>query len=720
MTNMGENMKINRLQSGFAVLSALLLVATLATAQDIRPPVAKINPRTDTLHVDILVDPYHWLRDRNNPETIAYLEAENRYTEAQLAHTKPLQEALFKEMVSHIKETDLSVPDLIDGYYYYSRTEKGKQYSIYCRKKGSLNAKEEVLLDQNVLAEGTRYFRVGVIQVSPNHKLLAYNIDTTGAEEFLLMVKDLATGKLLTDRVPKTTYGVEWANDNRTLFYTAFDSAKRPYRLYRHVLGTKAEQDSLLYQENDVLYNVDLSKTKSRGFLIMHLGSFTSDEVHFLNANTPMAAWRMVHPRTPDLEYSVDHHGNNFIILTNEGGATNFKVVNATVANPGRAFWTPIVPHRDSVKIDGIDVFRSHLVLYERKGGLQAIEVMNFNGGARHDVTFPDPVYATRRSWNPEYDSKAVRFSYTSLVSPSSVYDYDMNTKKRVLQKQQEVPGGYDQSNYASERTWARASDGVMVPVSLVYRKSLVKDGKRPMLLYAYGSYGSSTDPAFSSNRISLLDRGVIFAIAHIRGGQEMGRAWYDQGKMMNKKNTFTDFIAAAEHLIAQGYTSKERLAVQGGSAGGLLMGAITNMRPDLFKVVVADVPFVDVINTMLDASIPLTAQEWMQWGNPRIKEQYTYMKSYSPYDNVEKKAYPNMLVTAGLNDPRVGYWEPAKWVAKLRAHKTDNNTLLLRTNMGAGHGGASGRYDNLREVALRYAFMLDKVGAADPVPVSN
>ena len=695
-------------------------VAAAQTPATERPPIAKINPRTDTLHGDVLVDPYHWIRDRNNPETIAYLEAENRYTEAQLAHTKGLQEQLYKEMVSHIKETDLSVPEFVDGYYYYSRTVQGKQYSIFCRKKGSLNAPEEVLLDQNILAEGLGYFRVGLTKVSPNQKLLAYNVDTSGAESFTMFVKDLTTGKLLNDRVPNTTYGIEWANDNRTLFYTAFDSAKRPYRLYRHELGKPTSSDSLLMQEDDVLFNLDLYKTKSDGYLIAHLGSFTSDEVRYLDANTPRAAWKTVQPRQPDLEYSVDHHGANFIILTNDGGATNFKVMNATVRNPGREFWTPIIDHRDSVKIDGMDVFRSHLVLYERRGGLQAIEIMNFNGGDRHFVTFPDPVYATRRSGNPEYDTRKLRFTYTSLVASPSVFDYDMRTKQRTLMKQVEVPGGYDPSRYASERVWARATDGVMVPVSLVYRKPFARDGKRPMLLYAYGSYGSSVDPAFQSNRISLLDRGVVFAIAHIRGGQEMGRAWYDQGKMMNKKNTFTDFIAAAEHLVANGYTSKEKLAIQGGSAGGLLMGAVVNMRPDLFKAAVADVPFVDVINTMLDASIPLTAQEWMQWGNPRIKEQYAYMKSYSPYDNVERKAYPHMLVTAGLNDPRVGYWEAAKWVAKLRAMKTDNNTLLLRTNMGAGHGGASGRYDYLREVALRYAFMLDKIGAAEGVPVSN
>lgn len=702
-----------------ALASALSFSAATAQTPTVQPPVAKISPRTDTLHGDILVDPYHWLRDRKNPETIAYLEAENRYTEAQLAHTKALQEQLYREMVSHTKETDLSVPELMNGYYYYSRTVQGKQYSIFCRKKGSLSAPEEVLLDQNVLAEGINYFRVGVLKVSPNQKLLAYSVDTTGAEDYTLMIKDLATGKLLPDRVPKTTYSVEWANDNRTLFYTTFDSAKRPYRLLRHTLNTDAARDTLLYQENDVLFNMSVDKTKSDAFLIMHLGSFTSDEAWYLDANTPNGKWAVVHPRQPDLEYSVDHHGKSFLILTNDN-ATNFKVMVAPTSSPGKASWGTMIPHRDSVKIDGMDVFRSHVALYERRGGLQAIEIMNFDGGARHFVTFPDPVYATRRAANPEYDTRLLRFSYTSLVASPSVYDYDMRAKTRILKKQQEVPGGYDPSRYTSERVWARASDGVMVPVSLVYRKPFVKNGTRPMLLYAYGSYGSSTDPAFSSNRISLLDRGVIFAIAHIRGGQEMGRTWYDQGKMMNKKNTFTDFIAAAEHLVNNQYTSREKLAIQGGSAGGLLMGAVINMRPDLFKAVVADVPFVDVINTMLDASIPLTAQEWMQWGNPRIREQYVYMKSYSPYDNVERKAYPHLLVTTGLNDPRVAYWEPAKWVAKLRAMKTDNNTLLLRTNMGAGHGGASGRYDYLREVALRYAFMLDKLGVAEGVPVSD
>jgi oligopeptidase B len=525
------------------------------------------------------------------------------------------------------------------------------------------------------------------------------------------MVKDLTTGKLLPDRVPMVNYSLEWADDNKTLFYGMGDSANRSYRILRHTLGGNTT-DAVIAEEPDDLFGVSLEKTKDRKFILISDGSFSSTEFKFLPANEPMGTFKVIQPKTKDLEYSVDHHGDKFLIVTNDG-ALNFKLVEAPDNSPGRENWKTIVPGRDSVLLDGIDVFRDYLVLYQRQNALRTMQVMNFADGKTYAVDFPEAVYTYRGATNPEYDSKLVRFTYMSLTTPASVYDFDMSSRTRQLLKATEVLGGYDPSLYGTERTWARASDGTMVPISLVYRKPLVKDGKRPMLLYAYGSYGSSTDPTFSSNNLSLLDRGFIYAIAHIRGGQEMGRIWYDQGKLLNKKNTFTDFIASAEHLIAQGYTSRERLAIRGGSAGGLLMGAVTNMRPDLFKAVVADVPFVDVINTMMDASIPLTTGEWIQWGDPHKAEYYGYMKSYSPYDNVAHKAYPNMLVTAGLNDPRVGYWEPAKWVAKLRANKTDDNLLLLRTNMGAGHGGASGRYDALREQAIRFAFILNALGMA-------
>jgi oligopeptidase B len=704
-----------RTRQAFWLLSLLSAVAAnaQAPAPPLAPPIARITPRVDTTLGDVRTDNYFWIRDdaRKNPDVIAYLDAENKYTEAVMKPLEPLVEKLYQEMKGRIKETDLSVPERVGNYYYYSRTEAGKQYPILARKRGSLNAREEVMLDENAEAGKSKYYRVGVTKVSPNERFLAFTMDTTGGERYTLMVKDLTTGKILPDRVEKVNYSLEWGGDNKTLFYGMSDSANRPNRILRHTLGSAAA-DPVIAEEPNELFGIVVQKTKDQKFLLIASGSFSSDEYRYLAANDPLGTFRLIQPRTKDLEYSVDHHGNKFLIVTNDD-AVNFKLVEAPDDNPGRANWKTIVPVRDSVLLSGIDVFRDYLVLYERQKALRTMRVMNFATGRIYSVDFPEPVYTFRGADNPEYNSNLVRFTYTSLTTPSSVYDFNMANKSRKLLKQTEVLGGYDPKLYATERTWARASDGTMVPISLVYKKPLVKDGTRPMLLYAYGSYGSSTDPAFSSNNLSLLDRGFIYAIAHIRGGSEMGRYWYDQGKLLNKKNTFTDFIASAEHLIHEGYTSKEKLAIRGGSAGGLLMGAVVNMRPDLFKAVVADVPFVDVINTMMDASIPLTTGEWIQWGDPHKAEFYSYMKSYSPYDNVEKKAYPNMLVTAGLNDPRVGYWEPAKWVAKLRANKTDNNLLLLRTNMGAGHGGSSGRYDALRDQAVRYAFILSALGMA-------
>jgi oligopeptidase B len=705
-------------QVRFVALVLPLLVLPVAVPAQMAPPVAKVVPKVDTLHGDVRVDNYFWLRDRNNPEVIKYLEAENQFTDSAMKHTAPLQETLYKEFLSRIKQTDLSVPERIGEYYYYSRTVEGKQYSILARKKGSLDAPEEIILDQNVMAEGRKYFRLGATRVSPDHNLYAFTVDTAGSEWFTLMVKDLRTGQILSDRVDNVYFSLAWASDNKTLFYTKTDSAQRPDRVIRHTLGEDQSKDVVVYHEPDVLFRVAVFPTKDKKYLLLSSGSFTSSEYRYLPADRPADEWKMIQPRTKDLEYDVEHHGDRFLITTNDR-AVNFKLVSAPQSDPTRKNWTDLIPHRDSVLLDGIDVFKDHLVLYEREKGLRQIRVRSFANGQSYRVDFPEPVYTVFGTSNPEFDSKLVRFSYTSLVTPSSVYDYDMTTKRRELKKQTEVLGGYDKSLYATERTWARASDGVMVPVSLVYKKSLVKDGKRPMLLYSYGSYGSSTEPTFNSNNLSLLDRGFIYAIAHIRGGQELGRWWYDQGKMLNKKNTFTDFIAAAEHLIKERYTSKDRLAIRGGSAGGLLMGAVMTMRPDLFKAVVADVPFVDVINTMMDGSIPLTAGEWEQWGDPHIKEHYRYMLSYSPYDQVKATAYPTLLVTTGLNDPRVAYWEPAKWVAKIRAMKTDDNLLLLKTHMGAGHGGSSGRYDNLRELAFRYAFILNALGMVEEESVS-
>lgn len=699
--------------AGAATGTGMQAPAGAAPAREVSaptPPVATVTPRVDTLHGEVRTDDYFWMRDRNHPEVIPYLEAENRYTEAMMRHTEPLQEKLFQEIRSRIKETDLTVPQRMDDYYYYSRTEEGKQYPIYVRRRGSLEAPEELLLDVNRLAEGTRFFQLGAFSVSPDHRLLAFSTDTVGYEDFTLQVKDLTTGELLPDRIERI-YGVAWANDNRTLFYTTPDEAKRPNRVWRHALGTPQSQDAMLFEEPDVLFRVWLSKTRSREYILVGSSSFTSSEVRYLRADRPAEALRILHPREPNHEYSVDHHGQHFYIVTNAEGATNFKLMRAPVSDPARASWREVLPHRESVLLDYIDLFRNHLVAWEREGGLRRVRVTDLRSGAHHYVNFPESVYAVYPGDNPEFDTPLLRLSYTSLITPSTVYDYQMDQRQLDLKKQTEVLGGYDPSQYGTERVFARARDGTQVPISIVYRKPLQKDGSRPLLLYAYGSYGASIDPAFTSIRLSLLDRGVVYAIAHIRGGQEMGRQWYEQGKMLQKMNTFTDFIDSAEHLIREGYTAKERLAIQGGSAGGLLMGVVVNLRPDLFRVVHAAVPFVDVINTMLDESIPLTAGEWEQWGDPRNPEHYAYMRRYSPYDNVERKAYPAMLVTTGLNDSRVAFWEPVKWVAKLRTMKTDDNPLLLKTNLGAGHGGASGRYDRWREIAFDFAFILDQLG---------
>jgi oligopeptidase B len=674
------------------------------------PPVARVEPRVQTVHGEIRTDDYFWLRDRSDPEVIAYLEAENGYTAAVMRHTEALQEQLYREMRGRIKETDLSVPERIDDYFYYTRTEAGSQYPILCRKQGSLEACEEILLDQNLLAAGRPYFRVGASEVSPDHRLLAYSVDTSGAEEFTLFIKDLITGDLLAESLVGTSTGVAWANDSRTLFYTVLDQARRPCSLYRHHIGTTPGSDVLVYFEPDHSFFLDVNRTRSRRYLLLDIASHSTSEVRFLDADQPEAPFRVVQPREPGIEYSVTHHDGYFFIITNDG-APNFRLVRAPVAAPAKANWSPVLPYRSRVRIDAADAFRSHLAVYEREAGLRQIRIVDLVSGEEHLIPFPEPVYTVRAHENPEFETSLLRFTYTSLVTPSSVVEYDMASRTWAVRKQTEVLGGYEPARYRSERVFATAPDGERVPLSLVYRGPLNLDGTRPLLLNGYGAYGLSYDPAFSSNILSLLDRGFIVAIAHVRGGEEMGRSWYEGGKLLNKRSTFTDFIACAEHLVAQGYTAADQLAINGGSAGGLLMGAVSNLRPDLFRVVMAEVPFVDVVNTMLDASLPLTVIEYDEWGNPHDPGAYGYIRSYSPYDNVEAKAYPHMLVTAGLNDPRVAYWEPAKWTAKLRATKTDANRLLLRINMGAGHGGASGRFDFLREIAFKYAFMLDVMG---------
>jgi oligopeptidase B len=678
----------------------------------LRPPVAHVHPRVFTVHGETRVDDYFWLRDRSDPRVIAHLEAENSYTTTVMRHTEGLQERLYQEMRGRIKEADVSAPEQLDQYYYYSRTEAGGQYPILCRKRQSLDAEEETLLDQNPLAAAHSYFRVGVTAVSPDHRLLAYCVDTSGAEEFTLYIKDLTTGELLGEAVSSTSLGVAWANDSRTLFYTVLDEARRPCRLYRHVVGGSPSTDTLVYFESDESFFLDVNRTRSRKFLLLDIASHSTSEVRFLDADHPEGDFQLVEPREAGIEYSVAHHGSHFFITTNDG-ATNFRLAQAPVESPGKANWSPVLPCREGVKLDGADAFSDHLALYEREAGLPQIRILDLSSGEDHLITFPEPAYTVRAHRNPEFNTSLLRFTYTSLVTPSSVVDYDMTTRSWAVRKQTEVLGGYDKSRYRSERIFAIAPDGQRVPISLVYRAPLHLDATRPLLLHGYGAYGLSYDPVFSSNTLSLLDRGFVVGIAHVRGGEEMGRKWYEDGKLLQKRNTFTDFIACAEHLLDQGYTAPDRMVINGGSAGGLLMGAVTNMRPDLFRVVIAEVPFVDVVNTMLDASLPLTVIEYDEWGNPNDPAAYSYIRSYSPYDNLERKDYPSILVTAGLNDPRVAYWEPAKWTARLRVLKTDDHRLLLRTNMGAGHGGPSGRFDFLREIAFKYAFMLDVLGVS-------
>jgi oligopeptidase B len=676
----------------------------------LQPPIAARIPHEVTMHGETWSDDYFWLRDRTNPAAIAYLKAENEYLEQALRHTLPLQDQIYAEMRGRIKEIDNSVPIQRDGYFYYSRMEQGKQYPICCRKHGALDAPEQILLDQNQLAEGQSYFQLGIYKISPNHQLLAYSVDFSGAEIYTLFVKDLATGALLPDRIANSYYGVEWANDNRTLFYNTLDDALRPYKVFRHTLGNDPASDQLVYHEADEAFYLNIAKTRGDAYLLITLESTTSAEVRFASADSPAADFAVVQPRLPNLEYTVAHHGEDFLIVTNDQ-AENFKLVAAAVTMPSREHWREIIPHRQDVLIDGIDVFREYLAIYEREAGLKRIRISRPDGAEARYVAFPEPVYSFTPGPNEQFDTAILRFTYTSLTTPDSVIDYDMRAGSWHLRKQDDIPSGYDQSRYRSERVYAVAADGARIPISLVYTQGRARDGSAPMLLYGYGSYGYTIDPTFDSKRLSLLDRGFVFAIAHIRGGSDLGRAWYNAGKLLHKRNSFTDLIACAEHLIAQGYTSSQRLAVMGGSAGGLLVAASATMRPDLFKAVIAQVPFVDVISTMSDPSIPLVVPEYQQWGNPADKAEYDYMKSYSPYDNVAATEYPHMFVTSGLNDPRVAYWEPAKWVARLRASKTDQNLLLLKTNMSTGHFGASGRYDELKEVAQEYAFLIDALG---------
>jgi oligopeptidase B len=676
-----------------------------------QPPMTDKKAKTTKIHNDTMIDDYFWLREKTNPTVTAHLETENSYAEAMMKPTAGLQEKLYKEMVGHIKETDMSVPYRWGNYFYYKRTEQGKQYPIYCRKKGSIDAPEEVVLDQNELAKGFKFFSIGAFVPSDDGNLLAYSTDTTGYRQYKLQIKDLRTGQLLPETFERVGQ-VAWATDNKTLFFTTEDAVtKRSDRFWRHALGS--EKTDLILEEKDELFDLTARRSRDRAVILVGSESKTSTEWRYLPAGSPMAELKMVSPREPDHEYNVGHRGDLFYIRTNKG-AKNFRVVTAPVSNPGQQNWKELVAHRPAVKIDDIDLFANHLVLSEWDKGLEQLEVYDFKTKKLHRVEFPEPVYSASVAENREFETPVVRYNYESLVTPDSVFDYDMNTRKATLLKEIEVPGGFNKSNYKSERLFATASDGTKIPLSVVYRKDTKIDGSAPLLLYGYGSYGYSVPPNFNSNRLSLLDRGVIYVIAHIRGGGELGEEWRQEGRMMKKMNTFTDFIASAEYLAKNKYTSSNRLVIQGGSAGGLLMGAVTNMRPDLFKAVVSQVPFVDVLNTMLDASLPLTTSEYIEWGNPNEKAAYDYMKLYSPYDNVGRKNYPSMLVKVSLNDSQVPYWEGAKLVAKLRSMKTDNNPILLKTNMGAGHGGSSGRYDFLREVAFDYAYMLWQMGISE------
>jgi oligopeptidase B len=674
------------------------------------PPVAPKIPKTETLHGTVRVDDYFWLRDRENPDVIAYLNAENAYTDAETAHLQSLQETLYAEMLGRIKQTDLSVPVFRAGYWYYSRTIEGQQYPIYCRRLGSEDAPEEIYLDQNERARGHEFHAFGDIAVSPDGRYIAFLEDTVALRQYTLYVKDTATGSLLPDIVTGLIEGLAWANDQQTLFYQKADAANRANAVWRHVLGTPVASDVEVYRDDDVLFNVGVARSRSGAYIQITSASFTSAETWVISTDRPSEPARLLIARRPDIEASAEHAGDRWFIVTNDG-ARNFAVMEAPDGDGPITTMTAWLPHRADAFVEGIDAFRDFVLVAERTGGLRRLRVVDRATQAWHHVEFPEVAYGVFPASNPEFTQTTIRFTYSSLVTAPSVFDYDVAAQTRTLRKQEDVLGGYDPAQYTVERTTITARDGTAVPVSLLYRKSFVRDGSAPMLLYAYGSYGITIEPTFNSGRFSLVDRGVTYAIAHIRGGSEMGRQWYDDGKMRQKLNTFTDFIDVAEGLIAAKVTSADRLLANGGSAGGLLMGAIVNMRPDLFHAIVADVPFVDVINTMLDASLPLTAQEWEQWGNPQSADDYAYMMRYSPYDNVGAHAYPRMLVTTGLNDSQVAYWEPAKWVAKLRTMKTNAAPLLLKTNMGAGHGGASGRYDRMKETAFRYAFMLDAVG---------
>ncbi len=700
------------------ILSCLCVIfvtcSTKSKAQNmpekLQPPVAKIIPKSMEKFADVRIDNYYWLNDRENPEVIDYLNQENDYYQKMTAHTKDFQKELFEEMKGRIKEDDESVPYLYNGYYYITRFETGKNYPIYSRKKESLSAKEEILFDCNALAKGKSYFSLGGLSISPDNKLAVFSTDIVGRRIYDIQVKDLETGEILSDKIEKVSGNAVWANDNKTIFYSSQDEITlRSDKIFKHKLGTKQADDVLVYFEKDETYNVEVAKSKSRKYLAIESGSTLTTEYQILEADNPDGKFRVFQKRVRGLEYSINHYGDSFYIMTNADKATNFKLMKTLETATSKENWTEVVPHREDVLLEDIEIFKDFLVVEERSNGLNKIRIMPWSGEGEYYLPFESETYTAYTSTNVDFETDILRYSYQSMTTPSSVIDFNMKTKTKEIKKEQQVLGGkFDKNNYTEERIWATAKDGTKIPISMVYSKGLKKDGENPLLLYAYGSYGHSMDATFSSTRLTLLDRGFIFAIAHIRGGEDLGRQWYEDGKLLKKKNTFTDFIDCSKFVIEQKYTSPEHLYAEGGSAGGLLMGAIVNLASELYHGIIAQVPFVDVITTMLDETIPLTTGEYDEWGNPNVKKYYNYMASYSPYDNVKKQKYPNMYVSTGLHDSQVQYWEPAKWVAKLRSIKTDDSLLFLDTNMDAGHGGASGRFEAIKELAKEYSFLLD------------
>ena len=683
-----------------------------------KKPVAKISPRELIAHGDIRIDNYYWLNERENPEVIAYLEEENLYQETMMKDTELLQKQLYDEILGRIKQEDVSYPVKRNGYYYYSRYEEGKEYPIYCRKKDNMENPEQVLLDGNKMAEGHHYFDIGAYSISPDNNLLAYSVDTVSRRQYDIYIKNIedtsphgisspCNVSSFPEVIKNTTGNMVWANDNETIFYSVKDESLRSCKIMRHKLNDDTANDKLVFFEEDTAFNCFVGKSKSRKYIMIVSESTLSSEVRFLDADNPDGEFKIFHKRQNDLLYGIGHYGDNFYILTNADGAKNFKVMKTAVDKTEKENWVELLPHRDDVLVEDFDLFADFLVIEERKEGLVKVRVMSWDFKTDYYIDFGEPAYTAYSLGNPDFETSLLRYSYNSMTTPASLYEFDMKERKTMLLKRQEIVGGYTPSCYVTERHLAPSHDGVMVPISLVYKKGMKRDGSNPLVLYGYGSYGSSMDAYFSSARLSLLDRGFVWAIAHIRGGEEMGRQWYEDGKLLKKKNTFLDFICCGRYLVEEGFTSNEKMFAMGGSAGGLLVGAVANMAPEMWRGIIAQVPFVDVVTTMLDESIPLTTGEYDEWGNPNEKEYYEYMKSYSPYDNVERKAYPSMLVTTGLHDSQVQYWEPAKWVAKLRELKTDDNPLYLKTNMDFGHGGASGRFEGIKEIALEYAFMI-------------